>query len=125
MSREAALIQTFLDLTDTLVDDFDVVELLTALTDRCVEVLDVSAAGLMLVSADGELNVVASSSEAVRVLEQLELQTDDGPCPECFRTGAQVHSARLADSDDRWPRFAPRAREAGFNAVHALPMRWR
>ncbi len=125
MSREALLVRTFVELADTLVDDFDVVELLTILADRCVEVLDVAAAGLMVASVDGVLRVVASSSDAMRVLELFELQSEDGPCPECFRTGLPVVNQQLDRVDARWPRFAPRAREAGFESVHALPMRLR
>ena len=87
MPREALLARTLVELADTLVDDFDVVELLTLLADRCVEVLDVAAAGLMLVAPDGELRVVASSSEAMRVLELFELQAEEGPCMDCYRTG--------------------------------------
>jgi GAF domain-containing protein len=125
MSREALLVRTFVELTDTLVDDFDVVELLTLLADRCVEVLDVAAAGLMVASTDGELRVVASSSDAMRVLELFELQAEDGPCPECYRTGVPVVNQQLDSVDARWPRFTPRAVEAGFQSVHALPMRLR
>jgi GAF domain-containing protein len=123
MSREELLVRTFVELTNTLVDDFDVVDILTRLADRCVDVLDVSAAGLMLVSPDGELRVVGSSSDTMRVLELFELQAEEGPCPECFRTGAPIASARFSATDARWPRFAPRAVEAGFQSVHALPMR--
>ncbi len=125
MLRETALVQTFTELADTLVEDFDVVELLTMLVDRCVEVLDADAAGLMLANAEGELRVVASSSEAMHVLELFELQSEEGPCPECFRTGGAVANPQLNETDDRWPRFAPRALEAGFGSVHALPMRLR
>lgn len=125
MMRETALVQTFTELADTLVEDFDVVELLTMLADRCVEVLDVDAAGLMLANAEGELRVVASSSEAMRVLELFELQAEEGPCPECFRTGVTVANLELSETEDRWPRFAPRALAAGFGSVHALPMRLR
>jgi GAF domain-containing protein len=123
--READLVRTFVELADTLVDDFDVVELLTLLADRCVEVLDVEAAGLMLASADGELRVVASSNDAMRVLELFEVQAEEGPCPECYRTGQPVLQDELTASDSRWPQFAPRALEAGFRSVHALPMRLR
>ena len=108
-------------LADNLVADFDVVELLTLLADRCVDVLDVAAAGLMLVSPDGELRVVASSSEAVRVLELFEVQSDEGPCLDCFRTGKPIVNHDLDQTDGRWPCFAPEALEAGFRSVHALP----
>jgi GAF domain-containing protein len=126
MPREALLVRTLVELADTLVDDFDVVELLTRLADRCVEALDVAAAGLMLASpGGGNLRVVASSSEAMRVLELFELQHEEGPCPDCYSSGEPVVNQDLATIDGRWPRFAPRALEAGFHSVHALPMRLR
>lgn len=125
MSREALLARTFVELADTLVADFDVVELLTLLADRCVEVLDIAAAGLMIVAPDGDLRVVASSSETMRVLELFELQSDEGPCPDCYRTGQPVVNQDLAAVNGRWPRFGPEALAAGFHSVHALPMRLR
>lgn len=125
MHREALLAQTLVDLADTLVDDFDVVDLLTLLADRCVEVLDVSAAGLMLVAPEGDLRVVASSSDAMRVLELFELQSAQGPCMDSYRTGVPVVNHDLAADPDRWPQFAPVAITAGFRSVHALPMRLR
>ena len=126
MPREALLARTFVELADTLVDDFDVVELLTLLTDRCVEVLDVSAAGLMLASpGENDLRVVASSSEEMRLVELFELQSQEGPCPDCYRTGEPAVTENLAADDSRWPRFGPVAREAGFLSAQALPMRLR
>jgi len=125
MSREALLARTLVELADSLVDDFDVVELLTLLADRCVEVLDVAAAGIMLASADGELRVVASSSEAMRVLEVFESQTDEGPCVDSYRAGTPIVNLKLDTDDGRWPRFSPKAVDAGFRSVHALPMRLR
>jgi GAF domain-containing protein len=125
MPREALLARAMVQLADTLVADFDVVELLTLLADRCVEVLDVGAAGLMLVGADGELKVMASSSEAMRVLELFEIQASEGPCLDCFSTGRPVLNQDLETAGSRWPRFASEATEAGFRAVHALPMRLR
>src|SRR4051795_11681346 len=85
--NEALVIRTLVELADTLVDDFDVVDLSTLLSDRCVEVFDVAAAGIMLVAPEGELRVVASSSETMRVVELFEVQSDEGPCVDCFRTG--------------------------------------
>jgi GAF domain-containing protein len=121
--REALLSQTFVELADTLVNDFDVVELLTLVADRCVEVLDVDAAGVMLLAPEGDLRVMASSSEAMRVLELFELQTEEGPCLDCYRTSQPVVNQDLAMVNGRWPHFAPEALEAGFHSVHALPLR--
>ena len=125
MLREALLARTLVELADTLVDDFDVVELLTLLTDRCVEVLDADTAGLMLAAPDGNLRVMASSSEAMRFLELFEIQSDEGPCLDAYQTGEQVVNHGLQATHDRWPRFAPEALAAGFHSVHALPMRLR
>lgn len=125
MLRETLLARTLVELADTLVDDFDIVELLTMLTDRCVEALDVAAAGIMLVAPDGDLRVIASSSEAMRMLELFELQSQEGPCLDCYRTGRPVVSQDLATGDGGWPRFAAEALDAGFHSVHALPMRLR
>jgi transcriptional regulator with GAF, ATPase, and Fis domain len=125
VSRESLLTRTFVELADSLVDDFDMVELLTTLADRCVEVLDVSAAGLMLAASEGDLRVVASSSEAMRLVELFELQSQEGPCLDCYHSRAPVLNQHLDDVEKRWPRFAPVAIEAGFNSVHALPMRLR
>lgn len=123
--RETLLARTFVDLADTLVADFDVVELLTLLADRCVDVLEVDAAGLMLVASAGDLRVMASSSETMRVLELFELQAQEGPCLDCFHTGEPVVNQDLSTVDGRWPRFAAEAMAAGFHSVHALPMRLR
>lgn len=125
MPREALLTRTLVELADSLVEDFDVVDLLTLLADRCVEVLDVAAAGLMLASADGELRVLASSSEAMRILELFEAQADEGPCIDAYRSGLPVVNVTTYDADSRWPRFAPKAADAGFRSIHALPMRLR
>src|SRR6266705_7030666 len=119
------LSEAFVELTDTMVADFDVIDFLHVLTDRSVQLLDVSAAGLMLADPRGELRVVAASSEAARLLELFQLQNDQGPCLDCFRTGRPVAAADLAAAASRWPRFAPAAGAAGFAAVQALPMRLR
>ena len=119
------LSETFVELTDTMIADFDVIDFLQVLTDRSVQLLDVSAAGLLLADPRGQLRVVAASSEAARLLELFQLQNDQGPCLDCFRTGRPVGAADLAAAAQRWPRFAPAARHAGFAAVQALPMRLR
>src|SRR6202161_2473734 len=118
------LSETFVELTDTLVAGFDVIDFLHVLTDRSVELLDVSAAGLLLADPRGELRVVAASSEAARLLELFQLQSDQGPCLDCFRTGQPVSAADLS-AGQRWPQFAAAAEQAGFCAVQSLPMRLR
>jgi GAF domain-containing protein len=120
-----ALTQTFVDLADTLVDEFDVIELLHVLTGRCVDLLGVDAAGVMLADADGKLRVAAASSERARLVELFELQNDEGPCLDAYRTGRQVSWVDLADEPAPWPLFAPHSRAEGFSSVHAVPMRLR
>ena len=123
--HERRLAQVFVELADTLVDDFDVLDFLSMLVERCVELLDVAAAGVVLSDQKGGLRMAAASSEQARLVELFAVQADDGPCPDCVRTGRPVSSADLAGEDERWPRFAPAARAAGFRAAHAVPMRLR
>src|SRR5436309_15912161 len=125
MTREADVVQSLVDLADTLVADYDVVDLLTGLADRCVRVLGADAAGVMLASPDGDLRLVASSSEAMRVLELFELQAREGPCLDAFRTGERVEHEHLRAGSGRWPRFSSAALEAGFQSAFALPLRLR
>jgi GAF domain-containing protein len=124
MPRESLLARTLVELADTLVADFDVVELLTLLAGRCVDVLGASAAGLMLAGPDGGLKVVAPSSEAMRVLGLFELQAKEGPCLDCYRSGRAVMQPDLATPTSRWPLFAETL-AAGFGSVRALPTRLR
>lgn len=123
--REQMLATTFVELADTLVADFDVVDFLHGLADRCVRLLEVDAAGLMLADQRGSLRVIASSSEQARVAELFQLQHEEGPCLECFQTGLPVSEPEMAAAGQRWPSFAPAAVTAGFAAVQALPMRLR
>jgi transcriptional regulator with GAF, ATPase, and Fis domain len=119
------LAEAFVELADTLVDDFDVVDFLHQVTVRCADVLGVAAAGVLLTDQRGTLQVVAASTEQTRLLELLQLQTDEGPCPECFHTGRPIAVADLSSTGGRWPRFAAQAAQIGFASVHALPMRLR
>lgn len=125
--REQQLADVFVELADTLVDDFDVIDFLHLLSGRCVSLLDVSAAGLLLTDQRGTLRVLAASSEETRLLELFQLQSDQGPCLDCFRSNRPVAVADLTGPDAlrRWPRFAAEARRIGFASVHALPMRLR
>jgi GAF domain-containing protein len=123
--RESDLVGAFVQLADTLVDDYDVPEVLHQLAAHCVDLLNVSAAGLMLSDQRGSLQLVASSNERTRVLELFQIQTDEGPCVDSFETGVVVAVADLSAATERWPVFTPRALEQGFSAVHAVPMRLR
>lgn len=119
------LAAVFVELADTLVDDFDVLDLLHVLADRSVQLLGASAAGLMVTDDDGELRLVVSSSEQARLMELFQLQNDEGPCLDCYRSGRPVSVPRLEDEYDRWPNFGRVAAAAGFSSVVALPMRLR
>jgi len=125
MTRERALAEAFVEAADTLVDDFDVIDFLHTLAERCVQLLDVDAAGLMLVDQRGQLHATAASAENARLLELFELQSDAGPCVDAFRTGAGVVNADLHANYERWPKFAEAAELAGYVSVHALPLRLR
>ena len=123
--RETLLTETFVALADTLVSDFDIVDFLSMLSDKCVDLFDAGDAGLMLADGDGHMHVVASSSHQMRLLELLEVQHDEGPCPEAYRSGAFTECVDLRDALETWPTFAPAALAAGFRSAHALPMRLR
>lgn len=123
--REEWLARTFVELADTLVADFDLIDFMSVLVERCAELLDTAEVGLALAAARGELRVMASSSERMRALELIEFQNDEGPCRDCLLSGERVLNVRLDQAEDRWPRFAPQARESGFQMVHALPLRLR
>jgi GAF domain-containing protein len=124
-TRSSRLAETFVSLADTLVDDYDVVELLHRLTERCVELLDITAAGLLLMDQDGALHSIAWSSEESHFLELSQLQNDEGPCLECVSTGKPVFEPDLAASRGRWPAFRQAAIGVGYRSVCALPMRLR
>jgi hypothetical protein len=115
----------FVELTDTLVRDFDIIDFLERLAGRCAELLGVSACGVLLVDHLGVLNLVAASTEEARLVELAQLQSAQGPCMDAYRTGAAVQQSNLIDRDQPWPAFARAARASGFAAVHALPMRLR
>jgi GAF domain-containing protein len=125
MTRETDVVRSLVEMADTLVDDYDVLDLLTGLTDRCVHLLGVSAAGVMLASPGGNLSLVASSSEAMRLLELFELQAQEGPCLDAFRTGQPVEHENLEAATSRWPSFSAVAVTSGFRSAIALPLRLR
>ncbi|GAA2021533.1 GAF and ANTAR domain-containing protein [Catenulispora yoronensis] len=125
MTRERQLVETFVEVADTLDKDFDVNDFLHTLADRCVQFLDVEAAGIVLIDKRGHLHAAAASSKSARLVGLFELQSDAGPCVDCCRSGRPVVNADLDAHTERWPRFADAARASGFAAVHALPLRRR
>jgi len=125
MTREARLLQTFATLADTLVDDYDVVDLLQSLVDACRDLLNMTAAGILLADRDGELELVASTSEASRLVEVMQLSADDGPCIECYQTGTAISVPSIAEAADEWPAFSQSALEQGFASAEAIPLRLR
>ena len=125
MTRESQLIEVLVEAADTLVDDFDVIDFLRTLAERCVQVLEVDAAGLMLADEHGRLRTTALSSDNASLSALFKLQSDAGPCPDAYRTGVPVVNADLRAEPVRWPEFGEAARRAGFVCVHALPLRLR
>jgi hypothetical protein len=123
MPREGLIGRTFVELADTLVDGYDVLDFLHTLTGRCVELFDATEAGVML-AADGVLRVLASSRERMRLIELFEVQNDDGPCQDAWRTASSIEEPDL-NVGTRWPQFTSVAVEAGFRAVYAFPMQLR
>jgi transcriptional regulator with GAF, ATPase, and Fis domain len=123
--RESRIARTFVELADTLVDEFDLTDFLHMLVDHCVDLLDVAAAGVVLADQRGGIRMAAASSENAELLELFAADTQGGPCVECLRTGQPVSSTDLAADAARWPQFAAAAEVCGFGAIHAVPMRLR
>ena len=121
--HETRVLAAVVSLVDSLLDDFDVVDLLTDLTQRCAELLDIAAAGFLLADPLQQLRLLAATSDQAREIELLQLQADEGPCLDCYATGQPVSVADVRAETDRWPQFAIAARDAGFASVHAVPMR--
>jgi hypothetical protein len=123
--REERLAQAFVEFSDTLVRDYDVVEFLSRLCQRSVEVLEVTAAGALLTDGARRLQVVAASTEQVTVLETLQIQRQEGPCVDAYRSGRRVAVPDLRRVGRRWPVLTPPAHGAGVSGVCAFPMRLR
>src|SRR5258708_17258775 len=125
MTREADVVRALVEVAGAVVDDYDVVDLLAGLAGRCVSLLGASAAGVMLASPSRRLGLVASSSEAMRLLELFELQAQEGPCLDAFRTGERIEHEVLVAGSGPWPSFTAAALKAGFRSAFAMPLRWR
>lgn len=119
------LARVFVEIADTLVDEFDLIEFLHLVTSRSSELVDTAAAGLLLADHRGHLQFMAASTEEARLLELFQVQNEEGPCQDAFRSGEPVVNADLDAAGERWPLFAPRAVSAGYQSVHAFPLRLR
>lgn len=124
-SREEKLSAAFVALADTLVEDFDVLDLLLTLVEQCADILDTTAGGIMLVDPAGRLQLVASTSEESNLVEIMQLNAGAGPCVDCFTSGAPVTVGDIDASGSAWPAFRAEALKQGFRSVHATPMRLR
>jgi transcriptional regulator with GAF, ATPase, and Fis domain len=123
--RSDELGDALVEFADTLVAEFDIVEFLQRLTDRCVALLPVDAAGLVLTNERDQLEMIAATCDDARLIEDFQLHLDEGPCLECHRSGEPVVVTDLRSAAQRWPRLIPALRKLGFDAVYALPMRRR
>jgi transcriptional regulator with GAF, ATPase, and Fis domain len=121
--REGDVLDAVVSLVDSLLDGFDVVDLLTDLTAQCVGLLDVASSGLLLADARGQLHLMAATSRSTQALELFQLQQEEGPCLDCFATGGPISAPDLEAESSRWPRFVPAAVASGHLSVHAIPMR--
>ncbi|MDT5010359.1 MAG: hypothetical protein QOH57_1976 [Mycobacterium sp.] len=121
--RESRVLEAVVSLVDSQLDDYDVVDLLTELTEQCAQLLDVAAAGLLLATPRRGLQLMAATSEKLHDLELFQLQSDQGPCLDCYATGQPISVADVQTQAARWPRFVAAATDAGFPSVHAVPMR--
>lgn len=124
-TRETQLVDAFTTLADTLVLGYDVVDLLQTLVENCRDILDVTAAGILLADDTGQLEVVASTSEASNLVEIMQVDAKEGPCMDCFTTGKPVSLPNVDTDTARWPRFQAEALKQGFGGVFALPLRLR
>ena len=124
-TREVELLRAFAGLADTLVAGYDVVDLMQRLVDTCRDLLDVTASGVLLADETGELDLLASTSEASRLVEIFQISAYSGPCIESFTTGRVVSLPNLSDAPERWSLFREKAMEEGFAAILAIPLRLR
>jgi transcriptional regulator with GAF, ATPase, and Fis domain len=125
VAREDLIADIFVGIVDSLVDEFDIIDMLTALSIGCVDLDLATTCGILLADENGKMRVMAASNERTHLLELFQLQNDEGPCLDAFSTGEPVEHADLSEANDRWPTFAPEAVRAGFLSVHALPLRLR
>lgn len=124
-TREDRLVGTFVTLADSLVADYDIVDLLQTLVEETTELFDAAAAGILLINRAQELEVIVSTNERSEFLGLMQLQAGQGPCVEAVTTGKVVSVDDLDRIEERWPLFAADARRSGYCSIHSIPMRLR
>jgi len=124
MIAPARLAHVFVEVADSLVAGFDVIEFLHTVASRAAEISGNAEAGLVLADEKGRLHHIGSSDHGARLLELVQIQDEQGPCRDCYVNGVVVDTD-LGAAAGRWPLVAPRAVAAGFSSVHAFPMRLR
>lgn len=124
-TREQKVTAAFVAVADTLIDSYDMVDLLHTLVGVCADVLDTDAGGLMLGDSTGRMQLVASTSESAELVEVLQINAGSGPCLDCFASGTSVTVGDIAATGERWPDFRDAALSRGFRSVHATPLRLR
>lgn len=124
-TREKELVETFVELADTLVADYDIVDMLHRLVARCARTLDAADAGILLPNSGNKLEVIASTSERSHLIGLLQLDEDQGPCVDAYRTGRIVTVDDISGTLERWPAFAAAAGNLGYQSMHAIPLRLR
>jgi GAF domain-containing protein len=113
------------ELSDTLVPHFTPLDHLSTLCERCVELLDITAAATVLSDRPDDRFVVAVAPERSRLREVLAVAATEGPGTDLGGTGQCVLSDAFQDEVDRWRAFGRAATAAGFESAHALPLRCR
>lgn len=124
LPNSSILAETLVDLAQAATQGAETIELFTSLTERCVELLPVAAAGILLRDVNGKLQVIGASNPSAHLLDLFQLQNQEGPCLECCAIGEAVVDIELSDVG-KWPEFAEKVRSSGFRAVYALPLRSR
>jgi phosphoserine phosphatase RsbU/P len=119
---EKRLAGVLVDFARTLTSDFSIQTILDHLVDHVVEVIPVDGAGVLLMVSDTEHHFVAASDDVILDVEALQMDLQEGPCLQAYRTGAHVAVRDLA-RDTTFVRFSPAAAQAGLGAVYSFPLR--
>ena len=122
MAAEDTLASVLSDFARTMLTDFRIQAILDHLVNRIVDILDISGAGVTIISPGASPYYLAASSNAALRFEQLQTELGQGPCLTAYETGEPVDIPDLA-ADHRYPQFSQAAVAAGLAAVFTFPLR--